>query len=107
MFKCIKTKSAFDISFLIDAPENVTIQYSSWYDHLIEGQDYITLTCNADCDPGCSYKFYQNGKLMNNAYTSRLVYRNMSGRYTCSATNALVDTHMNSSNFVDINIKCE
>ncbi|XP_065931662.1 carcinoembryonic antigen-related cell adhesion molecule 5 [Magallana gigas] len=87
------------------APENVTIQYSSWYDHLIEGQDYITLTCNADCNPECSYLFYQNGKLMNNAYTWRPIYRNMSGRYTCSAKNSIVDMYRISSNFVTINTK--
>nr|XP_034300021.1 hemicentin-1-like [Crassostrea gigas] len=87
------------------SPKGVTIQYSSWYRHLIEGQDYITFTCNADCNPGCSYLYYQNGKLLNKRYINERVYRNMSGRYTCSAKNSIIDTYKNSSNSQDINIR--
>lgn len=83
------------------------MQYSSWNDQLIEGRDYITLTCNADCNPECYYMFYKNGKLLNKRYINERVHRNMSGRYTCSAKNSIADTNKNSSNSQDINIRCK
>lgn len=93
-------------SFWIDAPKYVTIQYWSSHKHLIEGQDKLTIACNADCQPRCIYLFYQNEKLLNKRYTNEPVHRNMSGLYTCAAKNSLMNTCRNSSNSQNIKIKC-
>lgn len=80
----------------------------SEYDHLKEGNYYITISCNADCNPECSYQFYRDEHLVHKdgGRISILAGRNMSGRYTCSAKNSIMKTYKISTNFVDINIKC-
>lgn len=40
-------------------PKDVKIQHWSSHNHLIEGQDRLTITCDADCQPMCTYVFYQ------------------------------------------------
>nr|XP_022328442.1 uncharacterized protein LOC111127521 [Crassostrea virginica] len=84
---------------------NVTIQYSSDYGHLKEGQDYIRISCNADCNPECSYQYYKDNKFVNDPDRRLLVDRKMSGRYICSAKNSFMNAYKDSTNFVDINIK--
>eukprot|EP00105_Crassostrea_gigas_P045799 XP_019929947.1 PREDICTED: hemicentin-1 [Crassostrea gigas] len=86
-------------------PKHVTIQYRSSLEHLIEGQDRLTITCDADCQPRCTYLFYQNEKLLNKEYAQEVVHRNMSGRYTCAAKNSLMNAYRNSSNIQNIKIK--
>lgn len=92
----------------IDETTKVTIGYRSKYDHLKEGQYYITISCNADCNPECFYQFYRDEQLVHKVDgTIRvLASRNMSGRYTCSAKNSVMKTYKISTNFVDISIKC-
>nr|XP_034303529.1 uncharacterized protein LOC117681763 [Crassostrea gigas] len=86
-------------------PKYVRIHYWSSYEHLIEGQDRLTISCDADCQPMCTYLFYQNEKLLNKRYIKELVHRNMSGRYTCAAKNSLMNAYRNSSNIQNIKIK--
>ena len=90
----------------VDGTTNVTIQYSSDYGHLKEGQDYIRISCNADCNPECSYQYYKDNKFVNDPDRRLLVDRKMSGRYICSAKNSFMNAYKDSTNFVDINIKC-
>lgn len=84
----------------------MTIQYRSSLKHLIEAQDRLTITCDADCQPMCTYLFYQNEKLLDKRYINELLHRNMSGRYTCAARNSLMNAYRNSSNSQNIKIKC-
>nr|XP_034303515.1 hemicentin-2-like [Crassostrea gigas] len=86
-------------------PKSVTIQYKSLHKHLIEGQDRLTITCDADCQPMCTYLFYQNEKLLNKTYIYEPVHKNMSGRYSCAAKNSLMNAYRNSSNIQNIKIK--
>ncbi|XP_065931658.1 hemicentin-1-like [Magallana gigas] len=86
-------------------PKYVRIHYWSSYEHLIEGQDRLTISCDADCQPMCTYLFYQTEKLLNKRYIKELVHRNMSGRYTCAAKNSLMNAYRNSSNIQNIKIK--
>lgn len=100
----------YHFSFSVDSPTNVSIQYRSHYGHFIEKQDYIIISCIADCNPVCSYQYCKNGKLLKEGSIGKLylwpAQRNMSGRYSCSAKNSLMNFYQNSSNIVDINIKC-
>lgn len=82
------------------------IQHWSSHNHLIEGQDRLTITCIADCQPRCTYLFYQNEELLNKEYIHEVVHRNMSGRYTCAAKNSLMNAYRNSLNIRNIKIKC-
>nr|XP_022320238.1 hemicentin-1-like isoform X2 [Crassostrea virginica] len=85
----------------------VKIQTSSGSGNIKEGQDYIRIDCNADCNPECSYKFYRDEQLTHVGDRGLLskANRNMSGRYTCSAKNDIMNSYKNSTNFVDVNIK--
>ena len=105
LLKCVKHCHS---SFYIDDTTKVTIRYRCKFDHLKEGQDYITISCIADCNPECSYQFYRDEQLVHRVdrTISVLAGRNMSGRYTCSAKNSVMKTYKISSNFVDINVKC-
>ncbi|XP_048775018.2 hemicentin-1-like isoform X2 [Ostrea edulis] len=87
-------------------PVNVSIQYTSDKENLIEGQGRVYLTCHADCNPTCSYTFYHNGqyKSLSRNGSMRKEKRN-SGRYSCSAKNYVADSPKNSSNYVDIYIQ--
>lgn len=92
----------------MDETTKVTIGYKSEYDHLKEGQYYITISCNADCNPECLYHFYRNEQLVHkvDGTISVLAGRNMSGQYTCLAKNSIMKTYKISTNFADISIKC-
>lgn len=78
-------------------------------DDLQEGSGYIEISCNADCNPECDiYNIYHNGALV---YASKHMTitkdRKNSGRYQCAVTNSISDRFVNSTNSVDINIKCK
>ncbi|XP_056009288.1 carcinoembryonic antigen-related cell adhesion molecule 5-like [Ostrea edulis] len=87
-------------------PVNVSIQYTSEGNNLIEKQGYVKLTCHADCNPSCSYMFYHNDKRKQNRCPGEIYKtKENSGRYSCSAKNYVADTPTNSSNYVDIYIQ--
>lgn len=96
-------------NYISDAPRNVTIRSYGDIDDLPEGPGYIEISCNADCNPECNrYKIYHNGEIINTSKDTRIRKdRKNSGRYQCAATNSISDRFQNSTNNVDIDIKCE
>ena len=103
-----------------DGPRNVRIDYDDDdYDDdddddddddgdLWEGSGYITIRCNADCNPPCDrYQIYYNDTLK---YTSKEIKitktRENSGHYYCSASNSGGQDYAQSRNIVNITIKC-
>ncbi|XP_056012191.1 B-cell receptor CD22-like isoform X2 [Ostrea edulis] len=100
-----KTSTSYNLSVQY-GPVNVSIQYTSDGNNLIEKQKYVYLNCHADCNPPCSYMFYHNDKRKQNRFPGYInKTKENSGRYSCSAKNYVADTPTNSSTSVDIYIQ--
>ncbi|KAL3860892.1 hypothetical protein ACJMK2_006988, partial [Sinanodonta woodiana] len=73
--------------FISDGPVSAQISPSE-LPLKVEENATVTITCSADCYPGCNFtwngspNFFQNG-----AQLSRIVDRDKGGNYTCTATN--------------------
>lgn len=67
------------------------------------------MVSNAYCDPECDkYLIYHNGAIRNTSKNMRITNdRRNSGRYQCAAADSISNRFQNSTNNVDIDIKCE
>ena len=91
-----------------DGPRNVRIEYAADDGNLWEGSGYITIRCNADCNPPCdSYQIYHNDTLKDASKEIKITKtRENSGRYYCSASNSVGRGYVQSGNVANISIKC-
>lgn len=96
-------------NYVSDAPRNITIRFTSDIDNLKEDPGNIEISCNADCKPECDrYLIYYDGLILNTSKDTRITKsRRNSGRYQCAASNAVSNSYLNSTNSVDIDIKCK
>nr|XP_022322817.1 B-cell receptor CD22-like [Crassostrea virginica] len=88
-------------------PRNVSIEYTTDHGNLWEGHGYITIRCNADCNPPCDrYLIYHNDTLKDTSKEIKITKtRENSGRYFCSASNSVRRGNVKSSTNVDITVK--
>ena len=87
----------------------VRIEYAADDGDLWEGSGYITIRCNADCNPPCDrYQIYHNNTLKDTSKEVKITKtRENSGRYSCSASNSGGRVYSQSLNVAYIIIKCK
>ena len=101
----LTTRLLFSIA---DDPRNVTIEKIYTNEDILEGGDDIIIRCKADCNPPCDrYQIYHSDKHISSYKETNITMdRKNSGQYYCTASNSDRQDNLQSSNIINIIIKC-
>lgn len=93
--------------FLSDPPENVKITPGNDTFYIKKGVKPLhDITCEADCQPECTYTWYTEGlssyETGNNLFAKRSIYQIGSYRFLCRASNYI---RSNDSRWITVEVK--